>query len=383
MNEKVKLIAFHLPQYHTFPENDQWWGKGFTEWTNTRKAVPLYKGHYQPRTPLNKNYYQLDRLDDILWQMDLAKKYNVYGFCYYHYWFNGKLLLNKPLELLRDYNGDKLPYFFCWANEPWTRAWEGNTKKVLMPQEYGNQPEWEEHFQYLLTFFRDSAYMKKENMPLLVLYRTNNIPNCDEMIAYWDKRCRECGYKGIYVIEEINSFQEKAECQHSKAFLEFEPLYTMTLGRNLWDKVSFKLHSTLFNLATGNNNQCYSYDHLWKKIINRKHQEIEGKNCFLGGFVDWDNTARKGKNGRIVMGTSPEKFEKYLMLQKDKAIENNSEFIFMNAWNEWGEGTYLEPDEKYGYAYLEAVRKVFGGGCNRLILVHTYSIPNTEMRCAA
>lgn len=181
MNEKVKLIAFHLPQYHTFPENDQWWGKGFTEWTNTRKAVPLYKGHYQPRTPLNKNYYQLDRLDDILWQMDLAKKYNVYGFCYYHYWFNGKLLLNKPLELLRDYNGDKLPYFFCWANEPWTRAWEGNTKKVLMPQEYGNQPEWEEHFQYLLTFFRDSAYMKKENMPLLVLYRTNNIPNCDEM----------------------------------------------------------------------------------------------------------------------------------------------------------------------------------------------------------
>lgn len=361
----VKLIAFHLPQFHTFPENDEWWGKGFTEWYNTRKAVPLYKKHYQPRIPLKENYYQLDNIETILWQMDLARKYGVYGFCYYHYWFNGKLLLNKPLEILRDYEGKKLPYFFCWANEPWTRTWEGNEKKVLMPQKYGGEKEWEKHFQYLMTFFKDVAYMKQKNMPMIVLYRTNNIPQQEKMIAYWDMRCKESGFDGIYVIEEINSFQDKPVCDLSKGFLEFEPLYTMTIGRNFLDKVYDKVRSMCFDFLTGNKNQCYSYDRLWKKILKRKHMKFSRKQCFLGGFVDWDNTARKGTNGRIVMGSNPEKFARYLARQKFIAEKMNCEFVFLNAWNEWGEGTYLEPDEKYEYAYLESVRKIFrGGGIN-------------------
>jgi lipopolysaccharide biosynthesis protein len=358
-NKDVKLVAFHLPQFHTFLENDEWWGKGFTEWTNTRKAQRLYDDHYQPREPYEDNYYDLSNLDAMVWQMNLAKEYGVYGFCYYHYWFNGKLLLHKPLELIRDYNGEKLPYCLCWANEPWTRAWEGNTKKVLMPQEYGNEKEWEEHFQYLLTFFNDSVYMKVDNKPILVLYRTNNIPRCNDMVNYWNARCIEAGFSGIYVIEEINSFQTKPVCESSPAFLEFEPLYTMESGRTFADKVLDKLQSIVFNRKNSTNNQIYAYDRLWNRILKRNHNKLSEKTCYLGAFVDWDNTARKGKNGKIVLGTTPKKFGTFLSKQKSNAAAIGSEFIFLNAWNEWGEGTYLEPDKKYGYSYLEEVKKCF------------------------
>lgn len=355
----VKLLAFHLPQFHTFPENDAWWGKGFTEWTNTRKAQKLYMEHNQPREPLNDNYYDLSKLEAMLWQMKLASQYGVFGFCYYHYWFKGgKRLLHRPLEAIRDYSGEKLPYCLCWANEPWTRAWEGNTKKVLMPQDYGNKAEWEQHFIYLLSFFQDSAYIKMENKPLLVIYRCNNIPDCDAMICYWEERCRQEGFDGIYLVEEMNSFQPTGCCEASSGVLEFEPLYTMTYGRPFIDKVKDKLSAMAFNHKNHTRNQIYSYDRLWKEILNRNHAST--KKRFLGAFVDWDNTARKGNRGRIVCGTTPEKFEHYLESQKKLAEKLGSDFIFINAWNEWGEGTYLEPDKKWGYKYLEAVKRLFG-----------------------
>lgn len=362
----VKLIAFHLPQFHSFPENDEWWGRGFTEWTNTRKANRLYPEHNQPREPLNDHYYDLTDLNEMLWQMSMARQYGVYGFCYYHYWFNGKRLLHKPLEAVRDYSGEKLPYCLCWANEPWTRTWEGNARKVLMPQEYGNEPEWEEHFQYLLTFFRDSSYIKKDGRPLLVLYRTNSIPRCEDMIAYWDKRCVQNGYSGIYVVEEITCYQSAPVCASSAAFIEFEPLYSMTIGRSTADKIFYKAQSIMFNSAYHTQCQIYDYDRLWNRIIHRRHMLIDGKVCYLGGFVDWDNTARKGKKGRIVKGTTPEKFGKYMKEQKAIAESIGSEYIFINAWNEWGEGTYLEPDKRNEYAYLRHINEIFGGDEPRL-----------------
>ncbi|MDO5346525.1 MAG: glycoside hydrolase family 99-like domain-containing protein [Lachnospiraceae bacterium] len=360
-NTDVKMIAFHLPQFHTFPENDEWWGKGFTEWTNTRKAEKLFQKHNQPREPYNDNYYDLSNLDSMLWQMNLAKKYGVYGFCYYHYWFkDGKLLLHKPLELIRDYSGEKLPYCLCWANEPWTRAWEGNTKKVLMPQEYGNEAEWEDHFNYLLTFFRDPSYICVDNKPMLVLYRCNNIPRCDEMIAYWENKCREEGFSGLHLVEEMNCYQEKSVCKNSAAILEFEPLYTMSYGCSIVERVKNKIYSIVFNMRHKTNTRIYHYEWLWNSILKRNH--TDSKKRYLGGFVDWDNTARKGRNGRIVLGVTPERFEYYLDKQKEIAAELESEFVFVNAWNEWGEGTYLEPDKKNGFKYLEAVLRIFGKG---------------------
>lgn len=352
MEEKVKLIAFYLPQFHECEENNLWWGKGFTEWTNTRNAKAIYSRHNQPREPFDDKYYDLLNEKDIAWQMKLAKDNNIYGFCLYHYWFHGKKLLYKPLDIIRNMNkDDKIPYCFCWANESWTRVWEGSST-LLIEQTYGEKDEWEEHFQYLLPFFCDKHYMKHDNAPILVLYRSQMIPKIDEMVEYWNMRCKEVGFSGIFLIDEYNSFQKESKCAHS---LMFEPMYTMKYGRTEREFSFFVLMSRVFNHFYKSNNLIYSYSLLWKNILRREYENT----IYLGAFVDWDNVARKGKNGRIVLGASPKKFEKNLRLLKDKAAKNCSEYIFINAWNEWGEGTYLEPDKKNGFKYLDAVRKIF------------------------
>lgn len=354
MDEKTKILAFHLPQFHAIPENDEWWGKGFTDWVNVKKAKPLYLGHNQPRVPQDGGYYDLLEESAIRWQMDLAREYGIYGFCYYHYWFNGKLLLEKPLERMRQME-DRLPYCFCWANEPWARTWDGQANHVLMPQYYGGEAEWESHFAYLLPFFEDEAYIKVDGKPVLVLYRTNDIPNCEEMIAYFDRRGKESGFTGIYLVEEKNSFQEGMHCTNADAVLNFEPMYTLRHTRTTAERIRDKLYGFLFNLFTGNQLLVYSYDHAWKKILSRDYVSKDGKKEFRGGFIDWDNTPRKGRKGMVIRGASPEKFGKYLKKQLEYARSENSEFIFLNAWNEWGEGTYLEPDKKYGRGYLEQI----------------------------
>ncbi len=356
-NSKVKFIAFHLPQFHTFPENDKWWGKDFTEWVNVKKAVPLFEDHNQPRVPLNKNYYDLSHIHTLEEQMELAEKYGLYGFCYYHYWFNGKLLLEKPLEMMLKMK-DKINYCFCWANEPWTRAWDGLTSEVLMPQYYGGEQEWNEHFQYLLPFFKDSSYIKNENKPMFVIYRTSNIPNCNDMILYFDQKCKDNGFDGIYLVEEKNTFQNSVKCEASDAVIEFEPMYTISRHvRSNVQLVTDKINKIIFDKKTNSKLGIFEYDKVWKNILGRKRENCEKKQ-FLGAFVDWDNTARRGKNGTVFLHSSPERFEKYLKLQLENAKKIDSDYIFINAWNEWSEGTYLEPDEKHRYAYLEAIAKI-------------------------
>ena len=359
LHNQVKLIAFHLPQFHTFPENDEWWGNGFTEWTNVKKAKPLYKGHYQPHVPINNNYYDLSNRDAMLEQMKLAKKYGVYGFCYYHYWFDGKLLMEKPLETIRDYTGEKLNYCLCWANEPWTRSWDGAEHKVLMAQSYGNELEWEEHFQYLLTYFNDEYYIKCDDKPMLVIYRCNNIPRCDEMIKYWNERCKQYGFKGIYLVEEVNTFQDKPVCKNSEAYVEFEPMYTTNHDRTFIDKIIDKSTTVLFNFFTSN--QCthvYRYNRVWNRIVKRSNSLSKEKDRIIGGFVEWDNTPRRGKESIFYRGATPRKFEKYLRRQITNSNKLGCSYLFLNAWNEWGEGAYLEPDSKNGYGYLESIKKL-------------------------
>ena len=167
----MKIIPFYLPQFHNIPENDEWWGNGFTEWTNIKSAKPLFEGHKQPKVPINGNYYDLLNDDVKIWQAELAKKYGIYGFCYYHYWFNGKMLLEKPMEqMLTNHNID-IPFCICWANAAWTKAWVGEEKKVLIPQTYGGRNEWEEHFFYFLPFFKDRRYIRENNKPVIIIYR--------------------------------------------------------------------------------------------------------------------------------------------------------------------------------------------------------------------
>ena len=366
----MKIITFYLPQFHEIPENNEWWGKGFTEWVNVKKAQPLYEGHEQPRVPLNENYYNLLDPNVQVWQAKIAKEYGVYGFCYYHYWFNGKLLLEKPMENMLKNRDIDIPFCVCWANEPWTRAWVGETK-VLIPQLYGEKREWKEHFDYLLPFFKDSRYICDDGKPLVVIYRPEVIECLNEMLDYWNELAIQEGFEGLTYAYQNIDFDLKADKDDSrfKYNIEFQPLYARhdmfknnhkyikALRRKVAAFVEKNFGFDLMRYGVGffNKSNQISYDEAWNKILTRKP---ETEKNVPGAFVGWDNTPRKGERGEIFVGDTPEKFEKYLTQQIIRAKNIYSkDMIFMYAWNEWAEGGYLEPDEDDKYGYLEAIKR--------------------------
>lgn len=373
----MKIIAFYLPQFHDIPENDEWWGKGFTEWVNVKKARPLFRGHEQPRIPLNDNYYNL--LDDNvkIWQAKLAKKYGVYGFCYYHYWFGGKLLLEKPMEqMLRNPNVD-IPFCISWANEPWTKAWV-NEKKVLIPQFYGDKKEWKAHFEYLLKFFKDNRYIKENGKPLFVIYRAEVIEHLNEMLDYWNELAIENGFNGmVYAYQNItfdlipgkddSRFTYNIEFQPSYAWNDMNNIsaikksdvwnYMRNIRRNLYlwleKKIGFDV-AKYFEYSKKEKVLLTNYDDAWRAILN--HIPADNK-CVPGAFVGWDNTPRKAHRGQVYTGDSPEKFKKYMSEQIKRAKQiYHKDMIFLYAWNEWAEGGYLEPDVRTGFGNLEAIK---------------------------
>lgn len=362
----MKIIAFYLPQFHDIPENDEWWGKGFTEWNNVKKAKPLFDGHKQPRVPLNNNYYNLLDDDVKVWQSEIAQKYGIYGFCYYHYWFNGKLLLEKPMEQMLKNKDITIPFCICWANEQWTKAWVGENK-VLIAQKYGKKKEWKEHFDYLLQFFKDERYICEDGKPLVVIYRPHVVPCLNEMLDYWNELAIEAGFTGLkFAYQQI--WDENKDESRFDYNIEFQPTYGLretfknkhvvlrkikNVISNTLEKVTGKNIRLLGNgKLTGNR---ISYDTVWNSVLN---EQPESEKSIPGAFVGWDNTPRHGENGRVFVGASPEKFEQYLTKQIKRAKEvYQKDTIFMYAWNEWAEGGYLEPDEEYGYGYLEAIKK--------------------------
>ena len=365
----MKVIAFYLPQFHDIPENDKWWGKGFTEWVNVKKAKPLYPGHNQPRIPLNKNYYNLLNDDVKIWQAELAKKYGVYGFCYYHYWFNGKMLLDKPMEQMLENKKVDLPFCVCWANEPWTKAWVGETK-TLIAQQYGGEKEWKAHFDYLLPFFKDSRYIKEDNKPLVVIYRPEIIGCLNEMLDYWQNLAKENGFNGItFAYQNLGFDLEKNKDDSRFTYdIEFQPNYAFyDMNKNkhkILREIKRKLSNSLekifgINLRLIGEGKLVSnridYSKAWEAILLRKG---ENKKNVAGAFVDWDNTPRHHENGKIYVGANPKTFKEFFSKQIKNVKDNySSDLIFMYAWNEWAEGGYLEPDETNQYGYLEAIKE--------------------------
>jgi len=355
MMKQLKVIAFYLPQYHETVENNEWWGKGFTEWTNVRKAKPLYEGHLQPKVPLDNNYYCLLDEKTQVWQAEIAKKYGVYGFCYYHYWFNGKMLIEKPMEKMLQNPAVDIPFCVSWANEPWTRTWTGKEKEVLMPQVYGGEADWKAHIEYLIPFFKDSRYIKKDNKPIMLLYRAGQITDCDDMIVYWNEYLQKEGFDGIYIIETLSGNQPVPALQKAEATVEMEPMLTVKSKMSFWARL--KKHLIIrWRLWRFGILDVVNYDVIWKSILRRSTNG--DKVCYRGAFSDWDNSARRQEKGMMIKGASPAKFEKYFGELVKQCREANQEFLFFNAWNEWGEGAYLEPDEHYGYGYLEAIKRV-------------------------
>lgn len=372
----MKIIAFYLPQFHSIPENDEWWGEGFTEWTNMKSATSLFEGHYQPRIPLDNNYYNLLDNDTIRWQINLAKQYGIYGFCFYHYWFDGHMLLQKPMENMRNDPELNIPYCICWANENWTNAWkaDGNVK-TLIQQTYGREDEWKRHFDYLLPFFKDPNYILEDNKPFFVIYRPEIILCLNEMLDCWDELARQNGFDGIvFAYQQLSyHFLKGRDESRFKYNIEYQPGYARYDQQINQDskvgQLTFKfrntirktilsidriLHTNLSSRLTKGTTYIEDYDDLCKQIINR---QPDSEKAIPGMFVGWDNTPRRRKTGRVCLGSTPEKFAYYMKEQVKNAVENyHKDMIFVFAWNEWAEGGYLEPDEKYRYGYLEGIR---------------------------
>ena len=365
MKNKIKVIAFYLPQFHEIPENNKWWGKGFTEWTNVKKARPLFNKHYQPRIPYRNNYYDLSKKDNIKQQAELAKKYGIDGFCIYHYWFNGKKLLEKPLEILLQNKEIDINYCICWANESWTNAWTSSSNKVLIEQTYGDEKEWREHFKYFLNFFKDKRYILKDGKPLLIIYRPELIPNLNKMLDFWEELARNNGFKGIcYGYQQSGLDDLKMDQSRFALDIEYQPKYALkekdekSAIRKMIRNMVTRLNNSIFKKNNLKRNSMhvrkYDYDEIWSNIISRR---AKNDKSVAGAFVDWDNTPRRGTNGFVIDGASPEKFEKYMKLQFENIRKNyHNDYLFIFAWNEWAEGGYLEPDEKFKYGYLEAIK---------------------------
>ena len=373
----MKVIALYLPQYHAIPENDIWWGKGYTEWDSLKRGTVLIDGQYQPRVPLHNYYYDLSDIEVMRWQVDMAREYGIYGFCVYHYWFDGKLLLHKPMENYLSSDID-FPFFFCWANENWSNIWEGDTKtfKTLITHNYSNRDDWRAHFNYWLPFFKDPRYIKENNCPLLDIYDPEicGYDTLKEMMLFWDGLAKENGFNGItYMYQASRAYASMKENKRRlfKYNIEYCPSITDVENLSSFSRMKGHLVNRISGLLRQFNKSILDrkldaekykdtiktiqdYDSQWGKILNRR----PSSNTIPGAFVDWDNTPRRMRLGKVILGASPEKFKEYFKRQIERAkIVYHKNMIIVFAWNEWSEGGYLEPDEKFRYGYLEAIKE--------------------------
>lgn len=360
----MKVMCMYLPQFHSFPENDEWWGSNYTEWVAVKGARPLYKGHDQPKVPLGGSYYDLDKdgAKTLKEQADLAKKYGIYGFSIYQYYFNGKTLMEKPLRTLLEHPEIDIRYNICWANETWTRTWYGLSDQVLIAQEYGDRSDWRKYFEYLLPFFADRRYIKIDNKPVWQVYKTFDIPKLCEMVAAFNEWAKAEGYDGIYVISGKTAAGVETRSGIVDGYYYFEPGYSLKHDLSGAGKLAYNAGTLIRSIRNRIIGKRCGYilerrvgaKYIMSSIAGRQYRENE----FPGIIPDWDNTPRRGYKGLVYMGTSPELFEKTLRVLHDKVEGHPVDFVYVNAWNEWGEGAYIEPDETRRYAYLEAIKRV-------------------------
>ena len=360
MEKKIKPIAIYLPQFHPIPENDEWWGKGFTEWTNVTKAQPRFEGHYQPHLPADLGFYDLRLEEARLAQEQMAKSYGIYGFCYYHYWFNGKRLLYEPLDRKLKNPEENLPFMMCWANENWTRTWDGLDKEVLLNQEYSFEDD-AIHIQHLISYFKDDRYIKVDGKPIFIIYRPSFFPDIQKTIAIWRSIVKEAGFPDLYIGFAQNGVSQYEP--HSKVFdfaFDFQPnaLNSTSLvshPRTFVEKALRRLNKKLkFKVADLN----YYIDYYI--FMSRQIENGFRNNVYPGITPMWDNSARRSENPFILFDSTPEKYKMWLTHIKEKYPWNSvpERFLFINAWNEWAEGNHLEPCKKWGTAYLEVTKEI-------------------------
>ena len=371
---KPEIVALYLPQYYETDYNSEWWGKGYTEWTACKQARPLFKGHYQPRIPQEARYYNLSEKAAIMSQVELAKKYGIDGFVIYQYYSvndnkygdkngkHGRMLLNKPTEIIRDHKDIDFPFCLYWANHDWRKMWFGQDPQMLWPQQYGDEQDWEEFFQYNLPYFQDKRYITIDNKPVYFIFASWHFKKIEQFIECWNRLAKQNGFDGVFFIKTEDAHNDNT-IEPFNAVYRREPFYTFAKGFTKMDFIrrlvrtrGSKLANKLLNkMDKGVIGYTCSYDKAWNSIINRDdYTQV----ILPGAFADWDNTARKQYNAQILTGASPEKFGMYLKQLYIKCSNHNVPYIIINAWNEWAEGAYLEPDQKYGCSYLNEILKI-------------------------
>ena len=348
MLEALKIITFYLPQFHQIPENDEWWGKGFTEWTNVTQAVPKFQGHYHPRLPSDLGFYSLDDVNNIRKQIEIAKNYGVYGFCFHHYWFSGKRLLEKPLDLFIESNID-FNFCICWANENWTRRWDGMDNEVLIAQEF-NDEDPVNFINDLLPYLNDERYIKLNGKHLIIIYRPNIIPNIKDNVKLWRKELNKNSIEPLFACVQGFGLTDPAEVGFDIA-LEFPPHKVAQDLPNLESEIVRYDENFIGNI------------HDFREMIHRaREQKVENYPLIRGVSPSWDNEARrKGKGTTAFVNANPDTYAEWLEIAGRFALKNKVEdnsVVFINAWNEWAEGAYLEPDKFYGYKYLDTTHNV-------------------------
>lgn len=345
--DSTKLIAFYLPQYHRIKENSEWWGAGFTEWTNVVTGEPNYRGHYQPHLPRDLGFYDLSNVNVMREQAEMAKLYGVSAFCFYYYWFSGRRVLETPIDnfLKSDVN---IEYCLCWANENWTRTWDGDNHNVLLEQKY-LESDPVEFITSLIPHFLDKRYIRVDNKPLLVVYRAKDIPNPAHVFKTWRKIAAENGIPDIHIAAVDFYDIKRPEEVGADALVEFPPhkfngIHSMPSKMPEFINKNFK-------------GSIVDYSKVVTQSAKRKRPDFT---LYRGVVPSWDNTARRQNTPTIFYGSSPELFADWLSYirayTRDTFQNRDDKLMFVNAWNEWGEGCHLEPDQRWGFRYLEAVK---------------------------
>lgn len=379
--KELRAIALYLPQFHPIPENDAWWGKGFTEWTNVSKAQPLFKGHYQPHLPADLGFYDL-RLSEVREaQAALAREYGIYGFCYYHYWFNGKQILERPFREVFESGQPDFPFMLCWANETWTRAWDGQSSEILIGQTYSPEDD-RKHIQALIPYFKDKRYIRVNDKPVFAIYRSFDLPDMTATIKLWREEALKHGIE-LYICRFESCLVSGAlHFKHGfDAAIDFQP---WSREMNLYREQIFREKQRSFAVRLQN----YYYRNLIRRISEDKYDQfrtdfkkkaLNGHQYDYGDYVNfviscpkadykvypgitvmWDNTARRKSTPVIFKNATPDLYKKWLtnIYNTFEPFSREENFVFINAWNEWGEGNHLEPCQKWGRSYLEATKAV-------------------------
>ncbi|MGH7365180.1 MAG: glycoside hydrolase family 99-like domain-containing protein [Candidatus Rokuibacteriota bacterium] len=357
----ARVLAFYLPQFHPIPENDRWWGRGFTEWTNVVRAKPLFRGHHQPQLPSDLGFYDL-RVPEVRdTQADMARSSGISAFCYYHYWFDGRRLLNRPFDEVLASGRPDFPFCLCWANENWTRAWDGADREVLMPQRHSPEDD-RAHIEHLLPAFQDSRYVRIHGKPLFLVYRTELLPDPARTAEIWRERASAAGIGDLY-LARVENFVSDVDPKTIgfDAAVEFAPDWRVLPAPmfrrarwDLWAKMQYRLRLVPRVYLT---HRIYPYEVLVRRMLAKPRAHYKRFRCVTPG---WDNSPRRASNSFIFRDSTPELYESWLravIQDTSGTFQGEERLVFVNAWNEWAEGNHLEPDHFWGRAYLEATAR--------------------------